>query len=187
MAMGIVNNEEFEKELINLTVKVPESSVKIIDINRGRGEGNREVPESLKKVIGEESVLSGRGGALGLARAFGLSDSSVSAYSNGSDSTASYDKPNNNLTNHINNAKRRVAKSARQKLSLALSKITPEKLEDTKARDLAGIAKDMSAVIRNLEPSSVTGESHINSPQFIIYAPQTRREESFGEVIHVQE
>lgn len=201
--MGICSDEDFEKELGRLTTVVDntvddttkpiskgitgEGNVtgEIIDIHRGRGEGNNGAPESLRKIIGEESVLSGRQGSLGLARAFGVSDSSASAYANGATSTASYDKPNATLRNHVDNARRRVARTARQKLSLALSKITPEKLDDVKARDLAGIAKDMSAVIKNTEPSVPEGPRS-DGPTFVIYAPQFRREESF-DVVHVNE
>lgn len=187
MAMGIVDDSAFESELENLTVKTPESAddsvAKIVDITRGRGEGNREVPDSLKKVIAEEKVLSGRAGALGLARAFGVSDSSVSAYSNGATSTKTYNNPESGLKNHVENAKKRVARSARQKLSLALSKITPEKLEETKARDLAGIAKDMSAVIRNMEERQ---EDTLAQTNFIFYSPKTRPEDQY-EVIDVKE
>ena len=185
--MGICNDEDFEKELGKLSVEIPkETPAEIVDINRGRGEGNLGVPESLREVIAEESVLSGRAGALGLARAFGVSDSSASAYANGSTSTASYNKPNATLKNHVDNAKRRVARTARQKLSLALSKITDEKLEDVKARDLAGIAKDMSAVVKNMEPSNGSEDPRSNGPTFVIYAPQMRREETF-DVVHVSE
>lgn len=183
--MGICSDEDFDKELGKLSEQPKEVPAEIIDINRGRGEGNLGVPESLQKVIAEESVISGRPGALGLARAFGLSDSSASAYANGSTSTSSYNKPNATLKNQVENAKRRVARTARQKLSLALSKITDEKLDDVKARDLAGIAKDMSAVVKNMEPSTIE-DPRSNGPTFVIYAPQTRREESF-DVVHVSE
>ena len=185
MSMGIVDNEDFEKELGRLSEKPIKNPAQIIDINRGRGNGNNEVPESLRKVIGEESIESGRASALGLARAFGISDSSVSAYSNGSTSTSSYNNPDKSLKNHVQNAKRRIARSAREKLTLALSHITTEKLVDVKARELAGIAKDMSAVVRNMEPETIQ-EGANSGPKFIIYAPQFRSESSF-DVVNVIE
>jgi hypothetical protein len=54
------------------------------------------------------------------------------------------------------------------------------------ADKLSGVAKDMSVIIKNLEPKvdpSSTGQA---TPQFTIYAPQFRDERSF-EFIQVQE
>lgn len=198
MVMGICSDEDFEKELANLSVIVDgvekslsvgitgEGNVtgEILNINRGRGNGNNEVPESLKKIIGETSIEEGRKESLQIARAFGISDSSVSAYSVGSTSTASYRNPARNLQSHLNRAKERIQKKARVRLSNALDSITPEKLADANLREASGVARDMSVIIKNLEPESE--RSPLDTPQFIIYAPSIRKEESF-EVINVQE
>lgn len=190
MAMGIVSGKEFDSEFtkLNSEKKREESNssspnqVEIIDMNRGRG-SNPEVPNSLRKIIGETSVTDGRQEALDLARNFGISPSSVSAYSNGATSTASYNEQPN--VSDINKAKERVSKRARNKLMMALSHITEEKLEGSKARDLAGVAKDMSAVIRNMEPEqNKVNES--NGPTFVFYSPQTRKEDVF-DVVYAKE
>ena len=182
MAMGIVSDEEFNREaglLIN------EQTAEIIDINKGRGNGNKQVPESLRKIIGETNELDSRPEALAIARQFGISSSSVSAYGNGSHSTASYDSPDEGLKGHIEDAKERIAKKARGRLFNALKHITDEKLADAKVKDVSGVARDMAAIIKDLEPESAK-ESGVKSPQFIFYAPTFRKEETF-ETIHIKE
>ncbi len=201
MGMGIVSDSDFAQELnrvskpepittsnspnITKTITGAPSIVgEVLDAPRpGRTEGATNVPEGLRKLIGEESAINGRQSAVELASQFGLSPSSVSAYANGSTSTASYDRRPN--LPHINDAKVRVQKRARVKLMAALANITGDKLQGTNAKDLSGIAKDMSAVIRNMEPEadkSKSGDSE-NGPKFVIYSPQFRDERHFETVI----
>lgn len=146
------------------------------------------VPDSLRKVIGETSTLEGRSEALELANDFGISPSSVSAYSNGVTSTATYDKPDEGLTNHINSAKDRVSKRARIKLMEALKHITPAKLEGAKARELSAVARDMSAIVKDMEPDTpkVINETGVAGPTFVFYAPQFRDERSY-DVVNAKE
>jgi hypothetical protein len=182
MPMGIVNNSEFEKELNNLTPPSPSSKkeFEIVDMPaKGRG-NNPEVPDALRKVIGETSAIHGREEAIEFAKNFGISPSSVSAYANGSTSTTTYDERPN--ANHINGAKERIGKKALNKLALALGGITKEKLSEANARTLAGIAKDMSAVVKNMEPDAKSPTINENGPQFIFYAPQYRKEEHYDVV-----
>lgn len=181
MGMGIVSDSDFENELKrNQTNPRPE----IKDINRGRGNGNVEVPDSLRKVIGETAITDGRTEATELAKQFGISPSSVSAYSNGSTSTSSYaDQPNKS---HIDETKERISRKARSKLMLAIGNITKDKLSVANVKDLAGVAKDMSAIIKNMEPDKPQGTVNNNGPQFVIYAPQYKKEEHF-EVVHAKE
>lgn len=193
MAMGIVSDSDFDKELSRISperneesksVKNPVITGEVIDVSRGRGEGSTSVPDGLRKIIGEESAINGRQSAIELASQFGLSPSSVSAYANGATSTASYDRTPNKP--FVNDAKIRVSKRARGKLMLALSKITGEKLDGTNARDLASIAKDMSAVVKVMEPEtpkSPNGDGEGKGPTFIIYSPQFRDERHFETVV----
>ena len=184
MPMGIVNDDDFNSELTNVGI-IKNNEPKIIDIpTKGRSEGDTNVPDSLRKIIGEESVIEGRSSALNLARRFGISPSSVSAYNNGSTSTSSMDESPNKP--HLIDAKERVSKRARTKLILALNSLTSQKIEDSKARDIAGIAKDMSAIIKNMEPNSDKSIEINNKPQFVFYAPQVKSEESF-DVIYAKE
>lgn len=199
MGMGIVSNLDFESEvkntgatpsiknkinpseLVSDSESVNQAIIKEVRHN-GRGAGNRAVPNGLRKIIGEESVINGRDEALKLASSFGISPSSVSAYANGSTSTASYLEQKDSLVNNLNAAKERVSKRARSKMLLAISHITPEKLADAKVRDLAGVARDMSAVIKNMEPDVAKTTIETNAPQFVFYAPQFRDERSFDVV-----
>lgn len=186
MGMGIVSDSEFDSELGKLGGGENKgNSVAIVkDIEKGRGNGNKNVPEGLRKIIGEESAIEGRASALELAEQFGISPSSVSAYNQGARSTATYDdRPD--LT-HINEAKERISKKARNRLTLALNSLTKEKIESAKARDISGVAKDMSAVIRNMEPETQKSNGGNSGPTFIFYSPHIRKEEVF-EVVQVKE
>jgi predicted transcriptional regulator len=189
MGMGIVSDSDFESEIGKLNPSVSQNgngkSIAIIkEIEKGRGERNLEVPENLRKLIGEESVINGRQEALTLAGNFGISPSSVSAYANGSRSTASYE--NQPDLSHLNEAKLRVARKARSKLFLALNNLTKDKIETAKAKDIAGVAKDMSAIIKNMEPEIPKNNNGNGGPTFIFYSPQFRKEEVF-DVINVKE
>lgn len=190
MAMGIVTDEDFHKELGNCSnskENPPPNKTAVIvpSPSKGRGEGNVEVPSGLRKLIGQESVSNGRQSALELAESLGISPSSVSAYAQGANSTTSYrDRPNLSV---INEAKERISKKARNRLLLALNHITGDKLESAKVNEVASVAKDMSAIIKNMEPEREANKSDDkNGPTFVFYCPQFRKEEHF-DVIDVKE
>ena len=181
MGMGIVNTDEFDSQLDNLNLsKQIREDASVITIESGRGKGNVEVPDSLRKVIGETSITDGRTEAIELGKQFGISASSVSAYSAGAHSTASYDETPNKPV--INDAKERVARRARTKLMLALNSLTPDKIINSSGRNIAAIAKDMSAIVKNMEPDLPKSVTELNQPQFIVYAPQTKSEDMFDVV-----
>ena len=188
MAIGIVTDDDLQSELdrLNGVRKTPE--VQIVEKETpGRNEGDVNVPDSLRQIIGETSVLEGRQSALALAEMFNISPASVSAYAKGATSTATYDTPTKSILSHINKSRQRSIKKAQSKLNAALDGITPEKLESVNAKDLSSIAKDMSVVIRNLEPQKPEGDGEDkNTPQFVIFAPQFRDERSFPTMV-VQE
>lgn len=182
--MGIVSDKEFDQALNDVTPSQNAPTPVIIkDMEKGRGEGNVEVPSGLRKIIGEESAINGRASALEIASNFGISPSSVSAYANGSRSTATMEEQPD--VSHINQAKLRVAKKARNRLVMALNNLTEEKLAGAKAKDVAGVAKDMAAVIKVMEPEGpkVNGNS---GPTFIFYSPHVKKEEHF-DIVHVKE
>lgn len=185
MGMGILSDDELALELENLNPTSNKSGpiVEIMD-RPGRKEGDVNVPNSLRKIIGETGVED-RQEALALARMFGVSDSSASAYANGTTSTKTYDEPRKGILAHINRHKERITKKAHSRLNSVLDSLTPEKLEDVKARDLAGIAKDMSVVIKNMEPEIKEGSSN-NKPVFIFYKPEIKQE-SYYPIVKVLE
>ncbi len=194
MPMGIVSDQEFDSERdkfspSNKREEDESNSVQPIATiiespSKGRGNGNVEVPTGLRKLIGIESVENGRGSALELANSFGIKPSSVSAYSQGANSTASYnDRPN---LPQINQAKEKISKRARGKLLLALRNITKEKLEEAKVGELSAVARNMSAIVKDMEPDIPKNPDERNGPTFIFYSPQFRKEEHF-DVIQAKE
>jgi predicted transcriptional regulator len=183
MPIGIVSDDDFLKELNSSKESVKTHVPEIITPEvPGRKEGDNNVPNSLRKIIGETAVIEGRQEALDLAEMFGISASSVSAYAKGATSTSSYQSPAKSILSHINKSRSRSVKKASRVLNEALNAISPEKLADVKARDLAGIAKDMSAVIKNLEPDAPANDGE-QAPQFVIFAPQFIKEENFDTII----
>jgi hypothetical protein len=192
MGMGIVSDKDFDTEKGKVIIPVPSIPIPpssspsgiIVDTTKGRGEGNVAVPNSLRKLIGDAAITGGRQEALELAASFGISGSSASAYGNGSHSTSSYnDRPN---ASHITKSKERISKRARHKLMAALRNITEDKLVGAKARDLAGIAKDMSTVVKQMEETENPLEKGKTGPTFVFYSPQVRNEQVF-DVVHAKE
>jgi len=189
MSLGLVSDDEFESELSVGTQKESHKSDKLAIVSQltppGRSVGDNNVPDSLRKIIGDTHLINGRDEAIKLADEFGISKSSVSAYAKGSTSTSSYNQPKSDILSYINKSRERAIKRASKTLNVALESITQDKLDYADARDLSGIAKDMSVIIKNLEPDSVTNDnSSVKSPQFVIFAPTFRKEESF-DVINV--
>lgn len=179
MPIGLVSDDLLKEELERCS-GVKESHSKVVEIIKpGRSKGDSNVPESLRKVIAEEALLNGRQSALQIAETFGVSSSSVSAYANGATSTTSYNSPSKSLIQHINKSRERAVKKASKTLNAALSAITQEKLDYSDASDLSGIAKDMSVIIKNLEPKQESEGETKSTPQFVIYAPQFRDERTF--------
>jgi transcriptional regulator with XRE-family HTH domain len=193
MPIGILTDAELEEELRNGSGKRKESHKPVVQaeivekVPLGRGIDTPNVPDSLRQLIGEEALLNGRQSALQFARDFGVSPSSVSAYAKGATSTTTYNTPSKSIIGHINKARERAVRRASKTLNQALGAITQEKLDYADASDLSGIAKDMSVIIKNLEPQKEVADSSADKqPQFVIYAPQFKKEENF-EVINIQE
>ena len=182
MPIGIVSDADFHKEFENSGIKVtkaepkvkpvPESeSVVIEDISRGRGIGRKEVPDEIREAAALASI-NGES-AKDITRALGISASSLSAYKQGAHSTASYDSPNPVLLGKITNHKDKISKRATSTLLSALRGITSDKLAGVKPRDLAAIAKDMSAIIADMEPKTQVNEQQ-NNVQFVFMAPRVK-------------
>jgi hypothetical protein len=206
MPIGLVSDDDFLKELSRtvpggkIVTPATPPTPDLVDAptttrdavvedthSAGRNKGDTNVPESLRKIIGEEAVINGRSAALQLARDVGVSPSSVSAYSKGATSTSSIKSPVKSILTHINKSRVRAVKRASSTLNAALGAITQDKLDYADVKDLSTIAKDMSVIIKNLEPPpDKPGEGETKAPAFVIFAPQFRREEQF-ETITVQE
>lgn len=211
MPLGIISDSEFNNELLDcssdkiipsqndsisnsniprgpdIIESIPTESItsEIVNIKSGRGAGNTEVPEALRKVLGETSVINGRSEALDLASMLGVSASSVSAYKEGAHSTSSINTPDKDTKSHIDASKLRVTTRARKKLNLALSHITDDKLSEAKVGEIASVAKAMAGVIKDLEPSTDSNDKKSNIP-FVVFAPIIKQESTF-EIVHAKD
>lgn len=188
--MGIVSDDELLADLINSDTKpiiINNNDTKLInnaeiidEPTNGRNKGDNNVPSALRALISETAQLDGRSDALEFANKFGISNSSVSAYTKEVNSTNQF---NNNkkpeIKNHVDRIKRNISKKARTVLREALDNITTEKLIEAKAIDCANIAKSMSSIVNDMTPPVVNTDDKNNVPQIIIYAPQMRTENSF--------
>jgi hypothetical protein len=194
MSIGLVSDDMLAAELTKLSGPVnrraPSDQIQsdqpiiVEKPSKGRSEGDNNIPDSLRQIIGEDAVINGRASAVSLAASFGISPSSVSAYAKGATSTTSYNTPSKSIIGHINKSRARAVKKAQTTLNGALSAITQEKLDYTDAKDLSAIAKDMSVIIKNLEPEKVVPlEDQTKGPQFVIFAPQFRQENSFESIV----
>lgn len=179
MAMGIVKDDEFDAELERLTRK---NVAQVLQQQKVGRQGN-EVPEALRNVIAEEALESTP--AEEIKKAFGISQSSISAYKLGATSTASIDTPNPTLNNHLKKIRNRISSKASKTIMRAIDCITDEKLQKARPDTLASVAKSLSGVVRDMEPPSAPVQ---NSPgvAFMVYAPQFKSEKSF-DVITVNE
>lgn len=185
MPIGIVSDEELQQELENgpsdeNSVGIPQVEIK--EKERGRGNGNVAIPEALQRTIGQTAIEEGREEAIALADKLGISKSSVSAYTNGAASTSSYNEPHPAIGPHISTVKNKIATRARSKLLKSLKAINKTKLEESSARELAGVAKDLSAIADKMESDKSDGPN----VSFVLVTPRQKKMEQF-EVIDVEE
>jgi predicted transcriptional regulator len=187
MGMGVVDDEDLERELkINGNVSNQETEIESHEKERGRGVGTKEVPEGLRRLIAQEYIENGRESGVSLAKSLGISASSASAYAKGATSTASYQKGDSSLRQHTNAVKERIAGKARRRLLQSLHHITPEKLKEAGLKTLSAVSKDMSIIIKNMEPDEIRSEESGTKVNIVIMAPPKMREEDYN-VIDVSE
>lgn len=184
MGLGIVSSDEFESALKDSSMSNDEINKtkigQVIDISRpGRKVGDVNVPSSLRKVIGETANIDNRPSALHIARSFGISDQQVAAYTNGATSEATYHEKDKGLSEHIVNAKMKVTKRAMSKLLKSMHHITDDKLESASVTELSTVARNMSAIVKEFNPSEDDNQNKVNPVQFIVMAPQIINESKF--------
>jgi YesN/AraC family two-component response regulator len=165
--LGIVSDDDFLTELQHCEFK---------GMNHGRN--RKEVPQLVREIIAEEAI-SGMPAAE-ISEKYGISESSISAYKHDATSTATYDQPDKQLAKSNDRVRNEIITTARQKLFDALREITAEKLANSKVRDIASVAKDMSAVIHNTEPITTS----LSGAQFVFHVPVSKKETDY-EVIDV--
>ena len=169
MAMGIVDDKDFDKELERV-----ETTIKHIDIIKGRGP-TKAIPSIIREQIAEDLI---DGATIPeVMDAYGISQASASAYKNGATSTATYNEPNESLTEANNKVRLEISSAARNRLRAALMHITEEKLASAKLRDIASVARDMSTIVNTMEPTASNGNNQ--GVQFVFNVPRQRAEKEY--------
>ncbi len=175
MALGIVPDDIFNSEVDKyLNGHVVEAK------KLGRPEDSINVPESLKKLIGDTQLESGRKAAQEIADAFGIGNRSRDVYARGATSLGSYHNPTKTLGAHIAKTKERIAVKAGRIAKGALNSITDEKLENLDATQAINVARSAAAIIKDMTPQEVAGNTQNNQVQFVIHAPKLVDESKFN-------
>ena len=177
MPIGIVSDTEFEEEISGSNPTI-ESSSRFEDMKTpGRGDTNN-TPPVIRKIIGEEASIHGHSAGLEIAKELGISESSVSAYQQGATSTASMDRPDPELIDHIRSARKRVVNNARDTIAACIESINDgDKLQQASIKVASGVARDMASVVKHLEPAD---EVDTSRTQFVFMVPQMKKESDFA-------
>ena len=199
MPLGIVNDQEFEQEINNSSVDsnnydkprasnpttvITSDSLPEIEIlpSVGRTPEVSNVPQSLRKILGEEVAVNGLRSARQLADSLGgISQPTLSTYGRGEVSPNGKNDQDNDLTNYINGRKGKITKKALHKINLALSLMDETKLMGCDAKELSSVAKDMSVVVKQMEPT-VKEEEKKDPVQFHFYSPVIKQENHYETV-----
>ena len=158
-----------------------ESNIEVRELRHGKKEGTTNLTDEQRQIIATEAIASGKT-YLEIADEYGISHDSVAAYANGATSCATYNVKDEVLNKHITQVKDVITSAAQNRLLTAIKEITDSKLSDAKVRDLSGIAKDMSTVIKNMGPEVVFNDNR----KVILYKPRQREEDEY-EVIDVSQ
>lgn len=187
MAIGIVSESDFDKELERL--RVPKKNgeelvlpgVVIAPKSPGRGKETDNVPDSVRKFIAEEALMGTP--KRNLIETFGVSNSSVNAYANGDTSTATYGQGNGSLKKHTDKVKERLRRKAEGKIAMALGHMTEDKFASAELPVLSRVAESMASVVERLSDKQ---ENTGPAVQFVMYAPRIEKEEHY-QVIDIEQ
>lgn len=180
MALGIVSDDIFEVEA-GISNTTPSAVIIQHQVPTGRPTDTLNTPESIRKIIGDTAVESGRQNALEIGEFFGVSNSSVSAYAKGATSTASYHKTDKALSKHINITKERIAKRAVNRLNKTFDALTDDKFSEASGPELATMAKSFAAIVKDMTPEAERQSGP--QVQFVIHTPPITKEEKFTTII----
>jgi transposase-like protein len=170
---NLFSRDERNKDIVNYEVK---------EIKHGRGAGKENLSDEMRKIIAEDALVSGRT-IQEVADEYGISRDAVNAYKHGATSEATYNVPNQELAPHVTQVKDEIKLKAQNALLTAIQSLTDDKISGSKAKDIAGIAKDMSSVLRNIEPQ--TSGPVINN-KVLVYSPRVKEEDDY-KVIEARE
>lgn len=170
---NLLSADERNKDIIDYEV---------LEIKHGRGAGVENLTPEMRKLIAEEALVSGRSQE-DIAKEYGVSVDAVRAYKNGATSCATYNQPNEELAPHVAQVRDEIKLKAQNALLTAIQSLTDEKISGAKAKDIAGIAKDMSSVLRNIEPQS---SGPVINNKVLVYSPRVKEEDDY-KVIEARE
>ena len=147
------------------------------------GRGNKtEVPEVIREIVAEEGINGTSNPEL--AKLFGISESSVSAYKHGATSTASYNQPDPKLIGRNNSLKDIIKKRAGRKAALAINSITEHEIANATVVEKATVARQMSAIFKDMSIDETS--SNKSAPtQIAIFIPPMKQESDY-DVIDVR-
>lgn len=165
MGMLIVNDDVFEEEhsKSQLQKEIPNNVVR--RPFHGRKPGDTNIPESLRKLVIEDNDLG---------KELGISQSSISAYSHGAVSTASYHQMNPALKETVDARDLKIGNIAKGKILRALKHITDDKLANSKPLELSTVARNLATVAGLNTDKEV---SQVNN-NIVFYAPTPVKNDS---------
>lgn len=169
MAMGIVSDADLNKE---------KASGSIVNLPKpGRKENDKNVPPAVRQAIADAVLENGRSEALQIADMFGVSNSSVSAYTRGATSTA-HNKESDDSLRKSNASKRDgIVTKAQSALTSAIAQITEAKLSNLNAVECSQVAKNMATIVKDFTPD--LQERADLTAHITIYAPPLIDESKF--------
>jgi len=169
MKMLVVDDEEFELEL-NKSMRVAE----VVTMPAKGRNGAKATPDSLRKLIAHDAINGAA--ASDVAEAYGVSESSVSAYKNGASSTTTYHEPSKSLGDYVDMTRDRIKSKAQNKLLLALKHMTEDKIKEVKPIELSTIAANMSRVVEKMTPRN---EGTTVQNNIVFYSPKQISKENY--------
>lgn len=174
--LGLLTDDQFTDELESLTRNVTIGEVRKL----GRGRGNKEeIPNSVRALVAETAIEGST--AKEVAEAFDISPQSVHAYKHGATSLATYNEPEQQLAKAVNLKRAQINDSAHERIIEALKAITPSKLADSSVKVASAVARDLSAVVKNITPETIEEKNY----QIVVYAPQLKDESDYRAAIRV--
>lgn len=169
---NFLSKDDRNKDILNYEVK---------EIKHGRGVGTENLTDAMRQLIAEDALVSGKT-IEEVAKDYGVSPQSVSAYKHAATSTSTYNQPNEALAPIVGDIKSQIKEEAQNKILSALIALNPDKIAAAKARDIASIAKDMSSVVRNLTDDGPL----IQNNTVLVYKPRVKEEDDY-QIIEARE
>jgi hypothetical protein len=169
MPIGIVNPDDYKKEVVDKPV---------IDKKTPYQE---KVPAPIRALIAQEVMLGGT--VRDVAKELGVQKSAAHAYSNNLTTTRIGFGSNEDLERRNNIFRNRIRTKAGRLSLTALDSIAPEDFMKATLRDKSSVAKEMASIVRDMTPDVNRNGGMTNNVQFIIHAPEVKREEDYIDVI----